>query len=103
MLNNSTLQGKICPIFIGAAYKNKGVQPLMDAIVDYLPSPTERPPVSSTLKPDIIRNPVKNEKFSAYTFKVICDNELGPLAYTRIYSGELKKNNNIFNSSRGVI
>lgn len=103
MLNDPVLQGKICPIFIGAAYKNKGVQPLLDAIVDYLPSPTERPPVSSTLNPEITRNPIKSDRFSAYTFKVICDGELGPLAYTRIYSGELKKNNSLFNSSRGLI
>lgn len=103
MLNNPELQGKICPIFLGAAYKNKGVQPLLDAIVDYLPSPTERPPVSSTLNPEIVRKPIKSDRFSAYTFKVICDSELGALAYTRIYSGELKKNNSLFNSSRGVI
>ncbi len=51
ILNDPNLQSKVCPIFLGAAYKNKGVQPLMDAVVDFLPSPTERPPVFSSLNP----------------------------------------------------
>ena len=81
------MHNKVCPIFIGAAYKNKGVQSLLDAVVDYLPSPTERMPVVSKTDESVIRKPIKNERFSAYTFKVIYDRELGPLAYTRIYSG----------------
>lgn len=103
MLNEPKIFQKITPIFFGSAYRNKGVQPLLDAIVDYLPSPTERPPVASILDPTIIRKPVKTENFSGYTFKVICDSEHGVLAYTRIYSGELKKTSDILNSSRGVM
>jgi elongation factor G len=103
ILNDPDLQSKVCPIFLGSAFRNKGVQLLMDAVVDYLPSPTERQPVASSLDPLLTRKPLKNERFSAYTFKVICDSELGPLAYTRIYSGELRKNSSFFNSSRGVV
>lgn len=103
ILNHPELQSRVCPIFLGSAFRNKGVQLLMDAVVDYLPSPTERPPVASSLDALLTRKPLKNERFSAYSFKVICDSELGPLAYTRIYSGELRKNSSFFNSSRGVV
>lgn len=58
---------------MGSSFKNKGVQPLLDAIVDYLPSPTERPSVVSTIDSEVIRKPIKGERFSAYCFKVICD------------------------------
>lgn len=60
ILNNVILHNKICPIFVGSAYRNKGVQTLLDAIVDYLPSPTERLPVVSKVDESVIRKPVKN-------------------------------------------
>lgn len=87
MLNTPSVYEKVTPLFLGAAYKNKGVQPLLDAIVDYLPSPTERPPVVSSLDTSLVRRPIRAETFAAYTFKVIVDKEHGVLAYTRIYSG----------------
>jgi len=55
------------------------------------------------MDPSLIRKPIKSDLFTGYTFKVICDSELGALAYTRIYSGELRKNSNLLNSSRGVV
>lgn len=60
MLANPFIFNKITPLFLGAAYKHKGVQPLLDAIIDYLPSPTERPPIVSSLDPSLIRNPSKS-------------------------------------------
>jgi len=59
MLNNPLINQKITPVFLGAAYKNKGVQPLLDAVVDYLPSPTERPPVTSSIDASMVRKPIK--------------------------------------------
>ena len=73
MLNNPAVFQKITLMFLGASFKNKGVQPLMDAVVDYLPSPTERPPILSDVDPNMVRKPIKAEMFSAYTFKVLCD------------------------------
>jgi elongation factor G len=73
MLSNPAVFQKITLMFLGASYRNKGVQPLLDAVVDYLPSPTERPPVESSLDPTVKRRPIKAERFSAYTFKVIVD------------------------------
>lgn len=59
MLNTPSVYNKIAPLFLGAAFKNKGVQPLLDAVIDYLPSPTERPPVVSSIDPTSIRRPIK--------------------------------------------
>ena len=77
---------------MGSAFKNKGVQPLLDAVASYLPSPTERPPIISNADSTVKRQPIKTERFSGYTFKVVYDKEHGPLFYTRVYSGFLKKN-----------
>ena len=60
-------------MFLGASYRNKGVQPLLDAVVDYLPSPTEKPAISNSLDPSVVRKPVKGERFLGYSFKTICD------------------------------
>lgn len=98
ILNNPTLQEKICPVFMGTSFKNKGVQPLMNAIIDLLPSPTERPPVLCQINPSNKRKPEKNEPLTIFVFKVIYDLEKGPLAYARVYSGLLKKNMTLFNT-----
>lgn len=102
MLNNPNVFDKISPVFLGASLRNQGVQPLLDAIVDYLPSPTQRPNVVSSLDNTMSRRPVKAQSLSAFTFKVLSDRELGSLAYTRVYSGFMSKNSNVLNSSRGV-
>lgn len=60
-------------MFLGAAYRNKGVQPLLDAIVDFLPSPSEKPPAVNSLDSSISRRPIKGERFLGYAFKTICD------------------------------
>ena len=102
ILSNQSIHTRVCPILMGSAFKNKGVQPLLDAVAHYLPSPSERPSIVSSVDPSVRRQPIKTERFAGYTFKVVVDREHGPLTYTRVYSGFLKKNSTIFNSSRGI-
>ncbi len=89
-LRRATLAGKIVPVTCGASFRNKGVQPLLDAIVDYLPSPLDVPPVRGvhpkTRQPEI-RKPSDEEPFSALVYKIQSDPYLGSLAYFRVYSG----------------
>lgn len=96
---NTQSEHNLCPIYVGTSFKNKGVQPVMDAIVDYLPSPNLRDPVHDAEDKEQIRKPVKTDPLAGYVFKILYDLEMGPLAYTRIYSGEMKKTTNLLNSS----
>jgi len=103
-IRRATIAGLLTPVLCGAALKNKGIQPLLDAILDYLPSPTEVPPVEG-LDPKtgetIERAPRDDEPFSALAFKVVADPYVGRLVYFRVYSGSAKQGETILNTARG--
>jgi len=103
-LRQAVLESKATPVFCGSALKNKGIQPLLDAIVDYLPSPVDIPDVVG-LKPgtdeEISRPPNDEEPLSALVFKIVTDPYVGRLAYFRVYSGKIKKGSSVYNSSAG--
>jgi elongation factor G len=99
-----TLENKVVPVLFGSAFKNKGVQPLLDAIIKYLPSPEEVPPIkginpSNEKEEKRLSDP--NEPFSALVFKIWSDPYVGQFAYTRIYSGRLKAGSYIYNATKG--
>ena len=102
---DAVLRLLITPVFCGTAFKNKGVRRLLDAVVDYLPSPIDRGVVLGydTGNPDITisRRPSWKRPFSALAFKIINDNYVGQQTFTRIYSGELKSGSYIYNSTKG--
>ncbi len=104
VLRRATIAGKIIPVLCGASAKNKGVQPLLDAITDYLPSPLDIAAVKG-INPDtdeeIIRNPSEEDKFCGLVFKIKSDPFVGKLAYARVYSGVLKPGETVYNSSKG--
>lgn len=105
VIRRATIGGKMIPVLCGASAKNKGVQPLLDAITDYLPSPLDIPPVKG-INPEtdekIERKASENEKFSALVFKIKADPFVGKLSYTRIYSGTLKQGDTVYNSTKGA-
>jgi elongation factor G len=104
-LRKATLQLRAVPVLCGASFKNKGVQPLLDAVVDYLPSPLDLPPVEGkNPKSGQIetRRAEEKEPFSALVFKIMADPYVGQLAYFRVYSGVLDSGSYIFNSTRGT-
>jgi len=92
------------PVFCGSAFKNKGVQPLLDAVVDYMPSPLDVPPIKG-VKPgteeEVVRRPVDDDPFAALAFKITTDPYMGQLTYFRVYSGSLEAGNYIYNASKG--
>jgi elongation factor G len=100
----ATLQYKWVPILCGSALKNKGVQPMLDAVVDYLPSPLDVPPVIG-LKPgtdvEVLKTPDDTEPFSALAFKIAADPFVGKLAFFRVYSGTLKSGSYVLNATKG--
>ncbi|HUV08899.1 MAG TPA: GTP-binding protein, partial [Spirochaetia bacterium] len=101
-VRSSTLQGKMFPVFCGASFRNKGIQPLLDGVVDYLPSPLDLPPVAGIFPNTgdfIKRKPAVDEPFAALAFKVATDPYVGRLTYIRIYSGELKGGASVFNAT----
>jgi elongation factor G len=95
---------KITPVFCGSAFKNKGVQPLLDGVVDYLPSPAELPPVVGIdpgTEGEITRKPEESEPFAALAFKIMSDPFSGQLTYFRVYSGKLAAGSYVYNMARG--
>jgi len=103
-VRSGTLGNKITPVLLGSAFKNKGVQPLLDAVIDYLPSPVDIPPVHG-LDPrtdhELSRRPALDEPFSALAFKVMSDPYVGKLTYFRVYSGRLKAGDRVLNTNTG--
>jgi len=99
-IRQATIDNGLVPVLLGSAFKNKGVQPLLDAVVDYLPSPLETPPVQGmSLKgnEEIERKPNADEPFAALAFKIVADPH-GKLTYFRVYSGRLDKGSSVLNS-----
>ncbi len=99
-LRAGVLDAQLVPVLCGSAFKNKGVQPLLNAIIDYLPSPEDVPPVKG-IHPDsgeeIVRYPDEEEPFSALAFKIMNDPYVGNLVFVRVYSGTLKAGSYIYN------
>ncbi len=100
----ATVSGELVPILCGSAFKNKGVQPLLDAVVDYLPSPLDLPPVTGeALKggAPLERKPSDDEPFAALAFKIMTAPNVGKLTYFRVYSGSLEKGTQVMNTRTG--
>ena len=99
-----TLSDEITPVLLGSAFKNKGVQPLLDAVIDYLPSPLDVPPVTGfdpKTDGEAERKASEDEPFSALAFKVMSDPYVGKLTYFRVYSGRLKAGDRVLNTTTG--
>lgn len=103
-IRKATIKTEITPVLCGSSYKNKGVQPLLDAIVDYMPSPLDIPPVKGVAvdsDEELERISSDDEPFSALAFKIVTDPYVGKLAYFRVYSGTLKAGSYVYNSTKG--
>src|SRR5262249_43105387 len=109
-LRKATIEGKLVPVLCGAALKNKGVQRMLDAVVDYLPSPLEVPPMAGTRPGQnpgdegvelIARPPEEDAPFTGLGFKIVADPYVGKLAYFRVYSGKLEAGSYVLNTTRG--
>jgi len=102
-LRNAVIKLEIFPVLCGSALRHRGVHPLLDAVIDYLPSPIDVPSIMGTDPSDesvkIERKPDVNDPFSALVFKTVTDQHVGRLVYLRIYSGVLESGSNIYNSS----
>jgi len=104
-IRKSTLSMDVVPVMCGAAYKNKGVRRLLDAVVDYLPSPEDRPPIIGIAEKEgeepPARKPSDDEPFSALVFKVMTDKHRGKMTYIRVYSGTAQAGSYVYNSTIG--
>ena len=103
-LRRAVIEGNATPVFCGSSLRNKGVQLLLDAIIDYLPSPLDIPPVTG-LKPNsgepLTRMTSDSEPLSALVFKIVSDAYVGRLAYLRVYSGKITKGSQVYNTTKG--
>ena len=102
-IRRSTIASKANPVLCGSAFKNKGVQPMLDAVVDFLPSPLDIPAIEGTA-PDgetvLLRKPANSEPFSGLAFKIQTDKHLGKLTYFRVYSGTVETGSQVVNSTK---
>ena len=104
VLRKATIAGELIPVFCGSAYKNKGVQLLLDGVVDYLPSPLDIPSIKGVVpktEKEEERHAGDDEPFSALAFKIVADPYVGKLAFFRVYSGTLKSGSYAYNSTKG--
>jgi elongation factor G len=103
-IREATIAQKITPVMCGSAFKNKGVQPLLDSVVDYLPSPIDIPPVKG-IDPDdesfVEREASDSEPFAALIFKIMTDPFVGQLAFFRVYSGHVESGTSVLNTTKG--
>ncbi len=103
-LRQATLSYTLVPVLCGSALRNKGIQPMLDAVIDYLPSPLDVPPVSGVnpmTGAEEVRPPSETEPFSALAFKIVSDPFVGRLAYVRVYSGKLRAGEHTYNATKG--
>jgi elongation factor G len=100
ILRKSTCARQVVPVYCGSAFKNKGVQQLLDGVIKILPAPNEIPPIICTKNPENQRKVDDNEVFSALAFKIMSDKHMGKLTYLRIYSGTMTAGTSIWNSSQ---
>jgi len=102
-IRQRTIAGEIQPMVCGSAFKNKGVQAMLDAVVEYLPSPVDIPPVSGIddNEQPVVRRADDKEKFSALAFKLMTDPFVGQLTFIRVYSGVLKSGDQVYNPIKG--
>src|SRR5438105_10404164 len=101
-LRKATLDISVTPVLLGSAFKNKGVQPLLDGVIEYLPSPLDVPPVQGVdprTEHELVRHPQLDEPFSALAFKVMSDPYVGKLTYFRVYSGQVKAADRVVNTT----
>ncbi|HEY7458231.1 MAG TPA: elongation factor G [Xanthobacteraceae bacterium] len=102
LIRKAVITGAFYPVLCGSAFKNKGVQPLLDAVVDYLPSPVEVPPIKGTDEKgnELIRKPNDKEPLALLAFKIMDDPFVGTITFCRIYSGTLASGTGVYNSTR---
>ena len=99
-VRRATLARTIVPVLCGAAFKNKGVKRLLDSVVEFLPAPSDVPPVGCSLEPENIREVSDEAPFSALAFKVVSDKHMGKMIYFRVYSGVIRAGSYILNSTK---
>src|SRR4051812_5844638 len=102
-IRRATINGKLNPVVCGSAFKNKGVQPMLDAVIDYLPSPLDVPAIEGTAtdgETPLRRKPSVDEPSSGLAFKIQTDKHLGKLTYVRVYSGKLDSGSQVINSTK---
>lgn len=102
-LRRATVANSLQPVFCGSAFRNKGVQPLLDAVLDYLPSPLDVSMIEGVVEGDgsAVREPSDDAPFSALVFKIMTDPFVGQLAYLRVYSGRIETGQSVLNANRG--
>jgi elongation factor G len=103
-IRNSTINIQICPVICGSAFKNKGVQNLLDAVIDYMPAPTDIPPITGVVEGSdepITREASDDAPFSALAFKIMTDPFVGQLCFFRVYSGFISAGSYVYNSTKG--